>query len=76
MPQPWWMWSPRTWAMPSTIPPTSVPQSEPRPPMMTASYAKISRRGPALGLKVVRMPMKTPPMATMARAKAMAMPYR
>ena len=37
--------------MPSTIPPTSVPHSEPKPPMMTASYAKISRTGPAQGVE-------------------------
>ena len=45
-----------------------------QPPMITASYAKISRAGPAYGAKVVRMPRKTPAMPTIAQAMAMASP--
>ena len=40
------------WATPSTIPPTSVPHSEPMPPITTASNAKISCVGPPNGSKV------------------------
>ena len=38
--------APTVCATPSTMPPTSVPHSEPRPPMTTASKAKISCAGP------------------------------
>ena len=38
--------APMVWATPSTIPPTSVPHSEPIPPMTTASNAKMSWVGP------------------------------
>src|SRR5205823_13568519 len=41
--------APIVWAQPSTMPPTSVPQSDPRPPITTASKAKISCVGPAKG---------------------------
>ena len=50
------------------MPPTSVPQSDPSPPMMTASKAKMSRTGPSSGPNVVRMPRKTPPIATVPNA--------
>ena len=41
--------SPTVWATPRVMPPASVPQSEPRPPMITASKAKMSRIGPLDG---------------------------
>ena len=52
-PQPMEISAPRVCATPSTIPPRSVPQREPSPPMITASKAKISRAGPLDGSKLV-----------------------
>ena len=40
--------APTVCATPRTMPPTSVPQSEPMPPMTTASNAKMSCVGPAV----------------------------
>src|SRR5581483_5557506 len=76
-------WPPRTpqpgeicaltvWAIPSATPPTSVPQSEPRPPMITASKANRSRVGPVVGAKLVRTPRKIPAIATVASEIAIA----
>src|SRR5439155_20068393 len=45
-PQPTEICAPTPCATPRTIPPTSVPHREPRPPMITASNAKIRRSGP------------------------------
>ena len=39
--------APRLWATPSTMPPTSVPQSDPAPPITVASKAKMSCAAPA-----------------------------
>ena len=51
----------RVCATPSTMPPASVPHSEPRPPMTTASNAKISCVGPLDGIeRRVASPRKTP----------------
>ena len=44
--------APNACAMPSTMPPSSVPHRLPSPPMITASKAKIRRIGPAAGSKV------------------------
>src|SRR4029077_4450643 len=74
MPQPGDSLAPTVCATPSTAPPTSVPQSEPSPPMITASNAKSSRSGPLAKVKVVRMPRNTPATATMPRESAMARP--
>ena len=41
--------------------------------MITASNAKMSRAGPSLGPNVVRMPRKTPAIATVPSAIAIAM---
>src|SRR6266446_3733227 len=76
MPQPGENLAPIVWATPRIMPPARVPHSDPSPPMMTASKANSSRSGPLLGPKVVRMPRKTPATPTMARARAMATPYR
>src|SRR6185295_12035772 len=43
------MLAPIVWATPSTMPPVSVPHSEPSPPMTTASNAKMSWVGPDAG---------------------------
>ena len=62
--------APTAWAMPSTMPPISVPHMLPRPPMITASKARISRIGPAAGSKFVRIANSTPAIAV----KIIAMP--
>ena len=72
MPQPGDSLAPTVCATPSMAPPTSVPHSEPSPPMITASKAKSSRSGPLPNAKVVRMPRKMPAMATMPSDSAMA----
>ena len=74
MPHPGDSLAPTVCAIPSTAPPTSVPHSEPSPPMMTASKAKSSRSGPLLNVNVVRMPRNTPATATMPRDSAIATP--
>ena len=43
--------------------------------MTTASNAKMSRTGPSAGAKVVRMPRKTPAIATVPNARAVAIAY-
>jgi hypothetical protein len=43
-------------ATPRITPPASVPQKLPKPPMITASKAKIRREGPISGSKVARAP--------------------
>src|SRR5581483_7744909 len=48
--------APTACATPSTIPPPSVPQSEPMPPMTTASKAYRSCAAPALGSNEDRIP--------------------
>ena len=67
-------WLPRLCARPSTIPPTSVPHSEPRPPMTTASKANSRIPAPAVGENDVRAPRKNPASAMAAKAMAMATP--
>src|SRR4029450_2129028 len=59
-------------SMPNITPPASVPQREPRPPMITASKAKSSRSGPLLNENVVRTPRETPARARMAGGRARA----
>src|SRR5207245_17880 len=68
------IWAPTACATPRMMPPTSVPQSEPTPPMMTASKAKISREGPALGSNDDELPSARPASATVAKAMAAAIP--
>ena len=72
MPQPGESFAPTVCATPSMTPPTSVPHSEPSPPMITASKAKSSRSGPLLNVNVVRMPRKIPATATMPSDSAIA----
>ena len=60
------------WATPRTMPPTRVPQSEPMPPMTTASKAKISWVGPDEGEKLDRIPKNVPAMVTVPTAMAVA----
>src|SRR5690606_30852913 len=67
--------APSDWVTPSTMPPSSVPQSEPRPPITTASNAKISRDGPVAGSKDERIANISPASATVAKAMAVATPY-
>src|SRR5690606_7409427 len=64
--------APSVCATPSTMPPASVPQSEPRPPMITASKPKMRRPGPLAGSKLVRTARKMPAMATTPAETAMA----
>ncbi len=59
-----------TWVTPSSMPPSSVPHSEPRPPMMTASNAKISVSAPSVGYTPVVTAFSVPASA----AAAMAIP--
>src|SRR5208282_1364409 len=59
-------------ARPSTIPPISVPHSDPMPPITTASKAKMSCIGPEYGSKVARMASIVPASATVATAIAAA----
>src|ERR1043165_4214347 len=66
------MWAPTVCATPSTMPPSKVPHSEPKPPMTTASNAKISWVGPLAGSKVERMARKAPARAAVATAIAVA----
>src|SRR5438552_1759249 len=66
--------APTACATPRMMPPTSVPQREPTPPMMTASKAKIRRDGPALGSNDDELPSARPASATVAKAIAAAMP--
>src|SRR5439155_16228724 len=66
--------APTACATPRMMPPTSVPQSEPTPPMMTASKAKIRRDGPALGSNDDELPSARPASATVANAMAAAIP--
>src|SRR5207302_2967182 len=73
-PPPGATWAPTAWATPRMMPPTSVPQSEPTPPMMTASKAKIRRDGPALGSNDDELPSARPASATVANAIAAAIP--
>src|SRR5262249_24607093 len=64
--------APTVWATPSTMPPASVPQSEPKPPITTASNAKISCVGPENGSKVERIARNIPATAAVATATAVA----
>src|SRR5262249_7796262 len=75
-PQPGDSFAPTVCATPRITPPTSVPQSEPSPPMMTASNAKSSRSGPLANVNVVRTPSTIPATATIASESAIASPYR
>ena len=56
-------------------PASSVPHSEPSPPMITASKPKMSRAGPTDGENVVRIARKTPAIATVASEIAIARLY-
>src|ERR1700680_992184 len=55
-----WICAPSVCATPRAIPPTSVPQSEPIPPITTASKAKISWIGPLKGSNTDRIARKSP----------------
>ncbi len=69
--------APMVWATPSTIPPSSVPHSDPRPPMTTASNAKISCVGPMNGSKAERIagtPRPAPPSRPRSRWPARRRP--
>src|SRR5205807_9875263 len=68
------IWAPTACATPRMTPPARVPQREPTPPMMTASKAKISRAGPALGSNDDELPSARPARATVAKAIAAAIP--
>ena len=52
--------APTVCATPRTMPPTSVPHSEPSPPMITASNAKMSWVGPLVGSKQEWMARNAP----------------
>ena len=66
------MFAPMVWATPSTMPPRSVPHSEPMPPMTTASKAKISWVGPLAGSNVDRVARKRPAIVAVPTAIAVA----
>ena len=57
-----------TWVMPSSMPPSSVPHSEPRPPMITASNAKIRVSAPSVGYTPVVTAFRVPASAAAAIA--------
>ncbi len=69
------IWAPICWATPSTTPPSSVPHSEPSPPMTTAANAN-SRivSVPVVGANCEYMPYAMPASATVPNAIAAAMP--
>ena len=63
------------WATPRTKPPSSVPHRDPKPPMTTASKAKMSWVGPLEGSTTARMARKAPARAAVTTAMPAARAY-